>query len=281
MAGCLRCAPTVRSWQTSILNPLDHLMSKLGHQMVRYADNMVILCPSAEAAQGVLTTIREWTTEAGLTLHPGKTKIVDMGPPKSYFDFLGYRFWRSQKGGHLRRFIRPESVQKFKAGIKPLTKRANGRSLEAIAKLLRPKLAGFHRYFSWSYPRWKSRIAMNAYRNESSAFSSAMAVCFPSETGSQNLCCLFHQFAQFLRAHSGSGGILGKIWIYSGIARLGEGVRDRFVAPGRAGALSPRDRPVHIRAGKSSSQSLRRHVGDPGRFQPGGGIFRSHFRPLV
>ena len=42
--------------------------------MVRYAGDIVILCPSAEAAQGILTTLREWTTEAGLTLHPGKTK---------------------------------------------------------------------------------------------------------------------------------------------------------------------------------------------------------------
>ena len=129
------------------LNPLDHLMSQLGYEMVRYADDMVILCPSAEAAQSALATLREWTTEAGLTLHPEKTKIVNMGLPKAHFDFLGYRFWRSQKGGALRRFIRPKSVQKFKASLKPLTKRANGRSLEAIAKLLRPKLVGFYGYF--------------------------------------------------------------------------------------------------------------------------------------
>ncbi len=150
------------------LNPLDHLMSQMGHEMVRYADDMVILCPSAEAAENVLLMLREWTIQAGLTLHPGKTKIdsaalhpfgaacrlsvslrsaVDLGPPKAYFDFLGYRLWRSQKGGQLRRFIRPESIQKFKASIKPLTKRANGHSLEAIAKRLQPKLAGFYGYF--------------------------------------------------------------------------------------------------------------------------------------
>jgi RNA-directed DNA polymerase len=129
------------------LNPLDHLMSTLGYEMVRYADDMVILCPSAEAAQSALATMREWSTEAGLTLHPEKTKIVDMGRPKAYFDFLGYRFWRSQKGGQMRRFIRPKSVQKFKASIKPLTKRANGHSLEAIAKMIKPKQVGFYGYF--------------------------------------------------------------------------------------------------------------------------------------
>ena len=129
------------------LNPLDHLMSQNEHEMVRYADDMVILCPSAEAAHNVLATLQEWATQAGLTLHPEKTKIVDMGPPKAQFEFLGYRFWRSQKGGHLRRFIRPKSVRKFKASIKPLTKRANGHSLEAIAKRLKPKLIGFYEYF--------------------------------------------------------------------------------------------------------------------------------------
>ena len=45
------------------------------------------------------------------------------------------------------RFIRPKSVKKFKSAVKPLTKRANGRSLEAIARELRPKLQGFYGYF--------------------------------------------------------------------------------------------------------------------------------------
>jgi len=129
------------------LNPLDHLMSKSGHEMVRYADDMVILCPSAEAAETVLQTLREWSAQVGLTLHPEKTKIVDMGQPKAHFDFLGYRFWRGKTSGRIRRFIRPKSKKKLREAIKPFTKRANGRSLEAIAAVLRPKLQGFFNYF--------------------------------------------------------------------------------------------------------------------------------------
>ena len=129
------------------LNPLDHLMSKLGYEMVRYADDMVILCPSAEAAEAVLQTLREWSAQAGLTLHPEKTKIVDMGQPKAHFDFLGYRFWRGKTSGSMRRFIRPKSKKKLREAIKPFTKRANGRSLEEIAAVLRPKLQGFFNYF--------------------------------------------------------------------------------------------------------------------------------------
>ena len=129
------------------LNPLDHLMSKLGHEMVRYADDMVILCPSAEAAETVLQTLSDWSAQAKLTLHPEKTKIVDMGQPKAHFDFLGYRFWRGKTSGSIRRFIRPKSKKKLREAIKPITKRTNGRSLEAIAAMLRPKLQGFYNYF--------------------------------------------------------------------------------------------------------------------------------------
>ena len=145
------------------LNPLDWQMSRNGQEMVRYADDrgggvrdkrrqengraMVILCPSAEAAGRVLSDLREWASQAGLRLHPEKTRIVDMGQPKAHFEFLGYRFWRGKKSGQIRRFIRPKSVKKMREAIKPLTRRTNGQSLRAIAERLKPKLQGFYGYF--------------------------------------------------------------------------------------------------------------------------------------
>ena len=129
------------------LNPLDWRMSRSGHEMVRYADDMVILCPSAQSAERVLNDLREWASQAGLTLHPEKTRLVDMGQPKAHFDFLGYRFWRGKTSGQIQRFIRPKSEKKLKEAIKPLTRRANGHSLHAIMERLKPKLQGFHGYF--------------------------------------------------------------------------------------------------------------------------------------
>ena len=147
------------------LNPLDHLMSQSGHepersadrqptgcpegvsaanQMVRYADDMVILCHSAEAAETAMATLREWSAHAGLELHPQKTKIVDMGQPKAHFDFLGYRFWHGKTSGRVRRFIRPKSEKKFRESIKPFTRRTSGQSMSVIAQMLRPRLAGFY-----------------------------------------------------------------------------------------------------------------------------------------
>ena len=80
------------------LNPLDWLMAGLGFEMVRYADDMVVLCRSQEEAVTALEKLREWMREAGLTLHPEKTRTVDMNMAESHFDFLGYRFQRSRRG---------------------------------------------------------------------------------------------------------------------------------------------------------------------------------------
>lgn len=122
-------------------------MSKSGYEMVRYADDMVILCPSAEAAATAIQMLGEWSAQAGLTLHPKKTKIVDMGQPKAHFDFLGYRFWRGKTSDNICLFIRPKSKKKIREAIKPLTKRTNGQSLEAIADILRPRLQGIFNHF--------------------------------------------------------------------------------------------------------------------------------------
>jgi RNA-directed DNA polymerase len=129
------------------LNPLDWKMSKAGHEMVRYADDMVILCRSAEQAEAVLTELRNWASQAGLTLHPEKTRMVNMGKPSAQFEFLGYQFWRSKKSGKIDRYIRVKSQKKFKEGIKPLTKRANGYSLKEIIERIKPKLQGYYGYF--------------------------------------------------------------------------------------------------------------------------------------
>ena len=125
------------------LNPLDHLMAQQGFEMVRYADDFVILCRSPEAAANALALVQQWTAEAGLKLHPEKTKIVDT--QTDVFDFLGYRFQRG------RRYPRPKSLQKLKDAIRAKTKRTSGESLMKIINDLTPRLRGWFEYFKHSY----------------------------------------------------------------------------------------------------------------------------------
>jgi len=128
------------------LDPLDWLMAGLGFEMVRYADDMVVLCRSQEEAGAALEKLREWMAGAGLTLHPDKTRVVDMNLTDSCFDFLGYRFQRSRRG-RMMRLIRPKSLRKLRQSIKPRTHRANGRSMKAIVADLNRTLLSWFGYF--------------------------------------------------------------------------------------------------------------------------------------
>ena len=125
------------------LDPLDHLMAEQGYEMVRYADDFVILCRSPEDAARALALVQEWTAEAGLKLHPDKTKIVDA--KETGFDFLGYRFERG------RRYPRTKSLKKLKDTIRAKTKRTSGESLKMIIGAINPRLRGWFEYFKQSH----------------------------------------------------------------------------------------------------------------------------------
>ena len=59
------------------LDPLDHLIAARGWEMVRYADDFVILCRSEAEARAALNCVQHWTEKTGLMLHPEKTHVVD------------------------------------------------------------------------------------------------------------------------------------------------------------------------------------------------------------
>lgn len=125
------------------LDPLDHLMVQKGIEMVRYADDTLILCRSREEAQQALVWMQQWTEEAGLTLHPTKTKVVDA--TQDSFDFLGYHFER----GH--RWPRPKSRKKFRDTIRAKTRRCNGQSLSFVIANVNRTTKGWFEYFKHSY----------------------------------------------------------------------------------------------------------------------------------
>jgi len=126
------------------LDPLDHLMAGHYVQMVRYADDFVILCRTEGEALRALALVQSWTARTGLTLHPTKTRIVDATAPGG-FDFLGYHF----EGGTRR--PRPKSLTKLKDTLRARTKRTSGHSLAAIISDVNRTLAGWFAYFQHSH----------------------------------------------------------------------------------------------------------------------------------
>ncbi len=131
------------------LDPLDHQMAQAGYQMVRYADDFVILCKTKEQAQSALETVAAWTAQAELTLHPAKTRIVDSRAEA--FEFLGYRFERDSRSGRGRRFPRQKSMVKLRDTIRAKTRRSDGRSLQVIIADINRTLRGWFEYFKYSY----------------------------------------------------------------------------------------------------------------------------------
>ena len=101
------------------LDPLDHKMSDSRYEMVRYADDFVILCRSESEARDALQEVAKWCEESELELHPEKTKIVD-ACQRGGFDFLGYHFERGYKWPSEKR------VNKLKDAIREKTHRCNG-----------------------------------------------------------------------------------------------------------------------------------------------------------
>lgn len=126
------------------LDPLDHEMAQRGTEMVRYADDFVILCQSRVEAEAALEQVRQWTADAGLQLHPVKTRIVD-ATQKGGFDFLGYHFERGMK------WPRQKSLKKFKDTIRAKTKRTNGQSLQTIIEDVNRTVRGWFEYFKHSH----------------------------------------------------------------------------------------------------------------------------------
>jgi RNA-directed DNA polymerase len=125
------------------LNPLDHFMAGKGWVIIRYADDFIILCVSQEQAQQALQDVRQWVEQAGLTLHPTKTRIVDASQAGG-FDFLGYHFERGMK------WPREKSLAKFKEAIRQKTKRTRPGSMKQIIEESNRTLRGWINYFKHS-----------------------------------------------------------------------------------------------------------------------------------
>lgn len=125
------------------LHPVDEAMAEAGWEIVRYADDMVVLCRDEAEAEKALKRLTGLLEERGLKLHPEKTRIVDAQQPGG-FDFLGYHF---EQG---RRWPRTKSMDKLKDAIRAKTKRNNGESLERIIETVSRTLRGWFEYFKHS-----------------------------------------------------------------------------------------------------------------------------------
>ena len=139
------------------LNVLDLLWERqcrhLG-ELVRYADDAVVLCRSKADAEESLRRLGLIMDRLGLKLHPDKTRIVELGLGKQGFVFLGcyLRIVLSRFKGreYLFRWPSPRAMKRIRARIRELTDRrrwAGMKDIRQVIEVLNPVLRGWGNYF--------------------------------------------------------------------------------------------------------------------------------------
>lgn len=127
-------------------------------ELVRYADDGVVLCRSAAQAEHALAAVGDILASLGLRLHPDKTKVVDLREGREGLDFLGCHF-RARMSGRLweqRRIVRfylhrwpsQTAMKRLRAKVRDRTGRNRvGLDIRDVIADLNPILRGWGNYF--------------------------------------------------------------------------------------------------------------------------------------
>ena len=139
------------------LNKLDRIWagrcSQLG-VLVRYADDLVAMCGTESRAREALRRIGLVMNRLGLTLHPAKTRLVDLRRGKESFVFLGCTIrkkrsiQRKPRTHFMQRWPSPKAMTKLRDRVRELTDaRQSGKDVRQIIAELTPVLRGWGNYF--------------------------------------------------------------------------------------------------------------------------------------
>jgi RNA-directed DNA polymerase len=122
------------------LHPVDTAMRQAGYALIRYADDMIVLCRTEQEAEAALGKLRELVEVRGLQLHPDKTRLAHL-MVRPGFQFLGYVFFDKYRDP------RASSKDKLHEAIRAKTRRKRGDGLESIIQSLNATLRGWFHYF--------------------------------------------------------------------------------------------------------------------------------------
>jgi RNA-directed DNA polymerase len=119
-------------------------------ELVRYADDIVIICRTRSQAERALHAVRLILQKLKLQLHPTKTRLVGMA--QDGFDFLGFHFHklRAKRTGKLLPYMWPsqKAMKAIRREIHELTRRQRlAEGLAAVIHQLNLVIAGWRNYF--------------------------------------------------------------------------------------------------------------------------------------
>ena len=127
--------------------------------LVRYADDFVVMCRTQAACEEAEARVKSILDRLGLTLHPTKTKRVDLSRGRQGFDFLGCtlrkrmsgKLWEQKRKRlyFLHREPSMRSMKRVRARVKDLTDRRwqGVKDVRVLIRKLNPVLRGWGNYF--------------------------------------------------------------------------------------------------------------------------------------
>jgi group II intron reverse transcriptase/maturase len=134
------------------LDPLDRAVNdQCGqkYRMVRYADDLVILCGPGQGA-GVKERLAQWLQAKGLRLNENKTRVLQSR--ESGFEFVGFSFrWQKSRKGcfYVHTSPRPAAQQSLRDRIRTMTQRwTRGRNPHVLVREINQVTRGWEQYFA-------------------------------------------------------------------------------------------------------------------------------------
>ncbi|QZT39151.1 group II intron reverse transcriptase/maturase [Halosquirtibacter xylanolyticus] len=125
-----------------MLNELDHELTRRGHEFVRYADDIVILCKSKRGATRTMnSTIRFIEDTLFLKVNRDKTEVVRYNQIK----FLGYSFYKTK--GAVRFRLSKKTQRKVKRSLEGIVARNNSIGYDEIKSKLKSYIQGWVTYY--------------------------------------------------------------------------------------------------------------------------------------
>ncbi|WP_251026579.1 MULTISPECIES: reverse transcriptase domain-containing protein [unclassified Bacillus (in: firmicutes)] len=154
------------------LNTMDRLwQKKFAHlgELVRYADDYVIMCKTKQQALESKQVIQSIMGKLDLSINRNKSRLVNLWNDIDGFDFLGFhnrKFLIRRKGGNtlyvMSHIPKRNAMKKMRAKIKAYTEPRNKLYLDIsdLVKGLNRKLQGFKNYYllSTHAKKWLNRI---------------------------------------------------------------------------------------------------------------------------
>ena len=137
------------------LNEFDWEYERRGVPVIRYADDIVLLCKSQRAAERLLeSSIRHLEGKLKLRVNRDKSHIARVNATKN-FKFLGFAYGKGKDGLFIR--AHPKALLKAKNRLRAITKRNRGVNVRKVMQEIKVYMTGWLNYYGIASLKTKMR----------------------------------------------------------------------------------------------------------------------------